>query len=167
MMLFSGCTTVVESGFPLKNPLQKAESERASTYILSDHSNKAIHQVFFVAATEGKKYGAKYFRLDEPYTLSGSRGAPLTNMDEIDRFCEETLIGSKRPRCADFNHNARLVLTYFVENNQSDIIYWNIDEVLADPKIKDAAFEYEIKDITNYAYFEQKAKEEQNRNGKE
>lgn len=147
-VFFIGCQERVTVTNPM--PHNSIQSE-ITYYSVHSNSDSELRFLFYVIANEGKKNGAKYFSLSYSvgkynYPTSAYLGSPLTNISEVLAYCEKDVFGGNRKRCPQYSGDSTLEgVRYFIENNEADVLLWNIEETLNDPQIQRAADEYTMK----------------------
>lgn len=148
MLWLSGCSTMqtIKTQYPLDHQLAKGEvTTKSAYYEIDSGDDDSIRSLFWVIATEGKKYGANYFSIQYPQELKSAHGAPFTNVDEVLSYCEKNMLGGQRPRCGSLSDQANIAVKFYSGNSQPDLLLWSIDDVLRDKKVDSAKINYEFK----------------------
>jgi hypothetical protein len=100
--------------------------------------------LFWVIATEGKKYGANYFSIQNPAVWRSGIGSPFTTVDEALSYCEKNTFGGLRPKCVGLSMSPIIAVKFYNENTQPDLLLWKIDDVLQDKKVDSAKINYQF-----------------------
>lgn len=147
-LLMAGCasTKTVLAESPINKEIRAGDSPKESSlysFYKAGASDNDIRSMFWLIATEGKKYGAQYFEITYPIGLKASKGAPFTSVDEVLSYCEEATFGKERPRCSSLNISL-IGVKFYKENNQENSLMWSIDDVLADKKVSKSSVDYSL-----------------------
>jgi hypothetical protein len=148
VLMLVGCQDRVRVSNPLPHTFDKDDFKNNRTvYVIHPGDNDSdLLFMFYVIANEGKKYGAKYFTMLYSNGLNNYLGSPITSVDEMLRYCEQDLLGNRRPRCSELYINATATVHYLANNDDPNILVWSIDETLNDPQVKRASEEYKLPD---------------------
>lgn len=146
LLWLSGCgAKTISVQYPLDHQLAKGEVAQNSAYYEIDSGDDgSIRSLFWVIATEGKKYGANYFTIQHPQELKAGYGAPFTNVDEVLSYCEKNTFGGRRPRCDSLSEEPNIAVKFYSENSQPDLLLWSIEDVLRDNKVDSAKINYKF-----------------------
>lgn len=146
LLWLSGCgAKTINVQYPLDHQLVKGEvTQKSAYYEIESGDDDSIRSLFWVIATEGKKYGANYFSIQYPIELKSGYGAPFTTVDEVLSYCEKNTFGGKRPRCYGFSEKPNIAVKFYSENTQPDLLLWGIDDVLRDKKVASEKIKYEF-----------------------
>lgn len=147
MLWLSGCgAKTISVQYPLDHQLAQGEvTQKSAYYKIKSGDDDSIRSLFWVIATEGKKYGANYFSIQHPEELKSGHGAPFTSVDEVLSYCEKNMFGGQRPRCGSLSDQANIAVKFYSGNSQPDLLLWSIDDVLRDKKVDSAKINYEFK----------------------
>lgn len=147
ILWLSGCSTIqtIKAQYPLDHQLAKGEvTQKSAYYEIESGDDDSIRSLFWVIATEGKKYGAKYFSIQEPAVWRSGLGSPFTTVDEALSYCEKNTFGGLRPKCVGLSMSPNIAVKFYSENTQPDLLLWNIDDVLKDKKVDSGKINYEL-----------------------
>lgn len=147
MLWLGGCSTMqtIKTQYPLDRQLAKGEvSTKSAYYEIDSGDDDSIRSLFWVIATEGKKYGANYFSIQYPEALKSGYGAPFTKVDEVLSYCERNTFGGRRPRCDSLSEEPNIAIKFYSENSQPDLLLWSIDDVLRDKKVDSEKINYKF-----------------------
>ncbi len=145
-LMLGGCATKVYVDHPPKDPSWRSDSNGSQSVFITKKgfSDKDIRFLFYIVAKEGKKYGANYATFLSPKPLNSYVGSPFTTVDEFLEYCEQSTLGEERPKCDEWKVRSWpfMSVKFHVDNNQSDVLMWKLDDMLKNQKEQT----YEVED---------------------
>lgn len=144
LVWLSGCgPKTISVQYPLDHQLVKGEiTQKSAYYSIESGDDDSIRSLFWMIATEGKKYGANYFSIQDPAVWKSGLGSPFTTVDELLSYCETNTFGGVRPRCVGLSNSPVIAVKFYSENSQKDFLLWSVDNVLNDKKVDSEKINY-------------------------